>query len=92
MTTAGLALIIFVAIALQLILALTVGMWQRRHAYDKAEIPTSERSKARDADQTVAMQTHSAGWDGYKPFRVVRRVNENLAGISALSICNPVNR
>jgi hypothetical protein len=80
MTTAGLALIIFVAIALQLILALTVGMWQRRHAYDKAEIPTSERSKARDADQTVAMQTHSAGWDGYKPFRVVRRVNENLAG------------
>ncbi len=80
MTTGVLALIIVAAIALQAILALIYGIWRRRRLDNNTNVSANQRTAPSEPVPGVTNQASHRGWEGYKPFRVVRRVNENLAG------------
>jgi ferredoxin-NADP reductase len=78
MTTPALALIISLAILVQLTVALFV--WHRRR-----KVGHVGSTVVKSVGQTTELDMHSGikddrAWEGVKPFRVVRRVIENSAG------------
>ncbi len=80
MTTGTLALIIAAAILAQVILAAAVALW-RRHR-ERPERNGTGQVVDDSPRQAAAVSTGvpEAAWEGYKPFRVARRVVENAAG------------
>ncbi|MEW8525643.1 MAG: 2Fe-2S iron-sulfur cluster-binding protein [Candidatus Thiodiazotropha endolucinida] len=80
MTTGELALTIVGAILLQMILALVIGGWRRRDFDSKGDGMPAERSLAPIAAEELTKQNILRGWEGFRSFRLVRRVNENGVG------------
>ena len=79
MTKVSLTLILAAAILAQVLTAVAVAVWRRRRDYleqgegglAKAHDPSPAGGQSQLADR--------AAWEGFKPFRVVRRVYENAA-------------
>lgn len=82
MTTGTLTLLIALAILSQLAVVAVVWL-RRRHAGDDAAVSDQGADLAPVADVTAGRASEMA-WEGFKPFRVVRRVYEN----SARDICS----
>ncbi|MCG8025078.1 MAG: 2Fe-2S iron-sulfur cluster-binding protein [Candidatus Thiodiazotropha endolucinida] len=80
MTTGLLALIIAVAIVLQILLSLLTGVWRKRNSLGNEDDPATEGIGAPAVSDLERHQAAAGKWEGFKPFRVVRRVEENVAG------------
>ncbi|MCU7944303.1 MAG: hypothetical protein KZQ87_16650, partial [Candidatus Thiodiazotropha sp. (ex Cardiolucina cf. quadrata)] len=80
MTTGLLALIIAVAIVLQILLSLLTGVWRKRNSLGNEDDPATEGGAAPAVSDLERHQTAAGKREGFKPFRVVRRVEENVAG------------
>lgn len=81
MTTGILALIITLAILAQVILALLISVWRRQRRYPelKADGSSSEQAQPPAAARGEVQRTDDqTAWEGFKPFRVVRRSYENV--------------
>jgi ferredoxin-NADP reductase len=78
MTTGELALTIFAAIVSQIVLAMVIGVWRRRGCVNQEKKALSVVADTTSIE--INRQVNQKGWEGFKPFRVVRRVVENAAG------------
>ncbi|MEJ2693067.1 MAG: 2Fe-2S iron-sulfur cluster-binding protein [Candidatus Thiodiazotropha sp.] len=83
MTTAGLALILAAAILAQVVAAAVIGLWRRRRGYrepGEGGLATEhQQSPSAPAIRNQSKSVDRAAWQGFMPFRVVRRVYENRA-------------
>ncbi len=81
MTSASLALLLAAAILAQVVAAAIFAMWRRRREYlepGEGGLATApELSSAASATRDQSKPADRAAWEGFKPFRVVRRVYEN---------------
>lgn len=85
MTTAILALILFLAIAAQVAFFALRGLHQRRRQYrglqqTAAEPAASAITDARDTDATLAGSAGTPAWEGFREFVVQGRVIEDAMG------------
>ncbi|MEW8029960.1 MAG: 2Fe-2S iron-sulfur cluster-binding protein [Candidatus Thiodiazotropha sp.] len=80
MTTGELALTIVGAILLQMILALVIGGLRRRYFESKSDGTPAGRPQAPNAVRDLKKENILRDWEGFRSFRVVRRVDENVVG------------
>lgn len=81
MTTGFLALLIFGAILLQVVVALLYSLYRRRTQFQHQAKVTAAPAKSTPA---VTAGTTAPGWDGFREFKVQQRVIEN----SQCSVCS----
>lgn len=85
MTTESLALIIAGAISAQVVLAMLIGVYRRKRQYQErvgGETPAPQSGGSGLPRTGSGENSHPAGsaWDGFREFRVVRRVYEDKEG------------
>ncbi|MES9993874.1 MAG: 2Fe-2S iron-sulfur cluster-binding protein [Candidatus Thiodiazotropha sp.] len=94
MTTGLLALIIALAILLQLLLALTIGVWRKRNSLGSGVETPAATAVTNHFSQVEKNEAVESGWQGFVPFRVIRRVGENVTGDICsffLQPCEPIH-
>ncbi len=78
MTSLSLLLWILLGIALQVGLFLGISFWQHWQAYSRLKRGLPEAGESLPATRPPKVEV--AGWSGFRPFRLVRRVGEDSAG------------
>ncbi len=80
MSTGTLALIIAVAILAQIVVAVSIALWRRSGNRHDSRVTGSTVGASREQASTVSTAHDQAAWTGFKPFRVVKRVQESEVG------------
>jgi len=80
MTTGTLGTIIGVAIIGQIVLALSLALWRRRREVSPNPLNGPAPSAPQHQAGPPAAISGQPAWEGFKPFRVARRVVENATG------------
>ncbi|MEJ2455459.1 MAG: 2Fe-2S iron-sulfur cluster-binding protein [Candidatus Thiodiazotropha sp.] len=80
MSTGTLALIIAIAILAQIVAAVSIALWRRFGNRHDSRVTGSNIGDSQEQASAISPPRDRAAWEGFKPFRVAKRVQENAAG------------